>query len=140
MILRKLNKECTLILENDNKKREKKRQKSREIKSRIARNIKRRNTRILNRIHPNGHQYAADLRVEAEKEKLLAKKGQTLKKSPKSTKISVRKDPYRYTALITLPSISNINSNNCFINAVLQLLKKTHPIVQVMTKLNKKTE
>ena len=96
---------------------------------------------MLNRIDPKGHQYASDVKMKEIKERYTKEeKDQALPNNP-------RKDPYRYTALEFLPAISNINSNNCFINAVLQLLKNTnisvnfsfcpdHPLTQVMIKLN----
>ena len=61
--------------------------------------------------------------------------------------IGSKRDPLRFVALSKLPHISNLHSNNCFINSVLQLLKHTgieetfshyqeNPIVNVMMQLN----
>ena len=141
IVKREIDKTCATILSQAREKRRKARSKSKQTNSKIMRNIKRRNARMLNRIDPKGHQYASDVKMKEIKERYTKEeKDQALPNNP-------RKDPYRYTALEFLPAISNINSNNCFINAVLQLLKNTnisvnfsfysgHPLVQVMIKLN----
>ena len=119
--------ECLRVLKSDSSKLNKAREKARTEKARITRNIKRKLSRVKNKIEPDGHLYASDIKKE---------------KSPKKV------DPTRKTLVLRVPFIRNDYSSNCFINSVIQLLRHTNievcmrlnptnDIVQLMLQLNK---
>ena len=125
--------ECERILKNDEAKRLKARKHSHELQAMKMRNIKRKLKKMKNKIDPNGHQYASD-----------QVKAQTSTEAAEKLK---RIDPTRKIALINLPNITNTFATNCFINSLLQLLRKTNPeencqlarnhaFVQLMKRLN----
>ena len=104
---------CKYILKQDEEKLTIARMRSHDIKIMKMRNAKRRLYRLQNRISPAGHQYAGDL-------------GKT--KNEEDAKERVKRiDPTRKVALCFLPNITNTHASNCFINSLLQLLKKTCP-------------
>ena len=110
-----LNEKCMNILALDAKVRAKARDKARLENSKIARNKKRKEERIKNRIDPNGHQYLSLVQKKQEEAK---------ERGDRVPTIGSKRDPLRFVALSKLPHISNLSSNNCFINSVLQLLKQ----------------
>ena len=89
------------------------REKSHELKTKKMRNMKRKLMRMRNRLDPKGHQYAD----REEKVKTVEDAVDKIK----------RIDPTRKVALSFLPNISNTYASNCFINSLLQLMKKTNP-------------
>lgn len=123
---------CRRVLTCNNSIRAKERAKSHDEKVMIMRNRKRKISRMKNRIDPEGHLYAGDLKKDID-----------LKVHEKR-----RTDPSRTAVVIRVPYISNQLSTNCFINSVIQLLRHSninkamqlcskHDAIDLMTMLNK---
>ena len=108
--LPELNAQCKRILDIDSKAREKRRNKSRQKQAKIMRNKKRKIKRLKNAVNPEGHLYAGD-EIKTEKNTIHEKR---------------RADPSRMAVVMRVPYIANDFSTNCFINAVIQILRHTN--------------